>query len=87
MSSLEVAVPNVELWAPAATPTLYWIICPFNPTKLFPKVPLDTSNVFGSSSGVYPVPGVQAVVTPKHAAITKSLEFEVVRPLIVATPF
>ena len=39
-SSLGVPVPNVELCAPAPTPTLYWIICPFSPTKLFPKVPL-----------------------------------------------
>jgi len=87
MSSLEVAVPNVELWAPAATPTLYWIICPFSPTKLCPKVPLVTSKVFLSSSPVYPAPVVQVVVTPKHAANTKSLEFEVVSPPIVATPF
>src|SRR6516165_3295541 len=86
-SSLVVPVPNVALWAPAAAAILYSIICPFSPTKLFPKLPLVTSNVFLSSSPVYPLPVEQVVVTPKHAANTKSLAFEVVSPLIVATPF
>jgi hypothetical protein len=81
-----VPVPNVALWAPAVAAILYWIICPFNPTKLCPKLPLLTLNVFLSSSPVYPLPVVHVVVTPKHAANTKSLEFEVVSPPIVAIP-
>jgi hypothetical protein len=85
-SSLEDPVPNVAVWAPAVDATLYSNICPFNPTKLFPKLPLVTSNVFLSSSPVYAAPVEQVVVTPKQAANTRSLAFEVVSPLIVAIP-
>jgi hypothetical protein len=85
-SSVAVPVPNVALCAPAATPTLCSIIWPVIPQKLFPKLPLPASYVLLSLSPVYPLPAVQVVSTPRQSTKTKSLEFEVVSPLIVATP-
>jgi hypothetical protein len=81
-----VPVRNVALCAPAPAPTLYSISWPVPLKKLCPVSPLSLKDVLVSSSPVYPGPAVQVVSTPRQSANTKSLEFDVVSPLTVATP-
>jgi hypothetical protein len=80
--SLLVPVPNVALWAPAATPTLSSNVCPVIPMKLLFVLPLATLSDLVSSRTVYPVPPEHEVSTPIHAANTRSPALDVVTPPI-----